>query len=193
MCLQVTGTYGVVGELTSVQYDESVLETGPGMIDYIHLSDQISVPNINTCGGTVFCTSGTQDSLDLGLKLEERFHNIYLHTKLSIAVSGCSNKCTKMCINDIGIIGKEDGWDMIVGGSDCHEPNYPWKIASSLSVPEVLEMLDRIIALFRLNQSYNKKLSTFIEGVGFENFKEEVYATAEQDESASCTHAQCAL
>lgn len=154
--------------------DQPVVSFG----QYISLSslDELDGPvvaHINTCGGTVFCPEGKQDSLDLGLKLEERLHNIYLPAKLSIAVSGCDNQCAEACDKDIGIVGMEGGWDIFVGGSSG-ENKHPWKLASGFLTGQVLELVDRIVGLYRIDHNEKKKLSALIEGVGFENFKAKV-------------------
>ncbi|MBW8015416.1 MAG: hypothetical protein FVQ82_04455 [Planctomycetes bacterium] len=132
------------------------------------------VTRVNTCGGNVFCPEGKQDSLDLGLKLEERLHNIYLPAKLCIAVSGCDNQCAEACAKDIGIVGMEDGWDLFVGRNGCRDIRHAWQLAKGLSTERVLEVVDRIVALFRADCNDKKKLSALIEGIGFESFKAKV-------------------
>ena len=139
-----------------------------------NFSDDIKTPRIKICGGTVFCPEGKQDSLDLGLKLEERLHNIYLPAKLCIAVSGCDNQCTEACAKDIGIVGMEDGWDIFVGPYASQKPRHAWQLARGLSTVRVLEVVDRIVALFRADYNDNKRLSVLIEGIGFESFKAKV-------------------
>jgi len=130
------------------------------------------VAGVKICGGTVFCPEGKQDSLDLGLQLEERLHNIYLPANMSIGVSGCVNRCAETCSKDIGIVGMQDGWDLYVGGSGRVSRN-ACLLAKSLSTERVLEVVDRILALFRFDNN-GKRLSALIEGIGFDNFKAKV-------------------
>lgn len=139
-----------------------------------NFSDDITTPRIKICGGTVFCPEGKQDSLDLGLKLEERLHNIYLPAKLNIAVSGCKNHCAEASAKDIGIVGMEDGWDIFVGGNTRNDTKHPWSLAKGLSTRRVLEVVDRIIAVFRTDYKDKKQLTALIESIGFENFKAKV-------------------
>ena len=139
-----------------------------------NFSDDIKTPRINICGGTVFCPEGKQDSLDLGLKLEERLHNIYLPSKICIGVSGCDNRCAESCVKDIGIVGMEDGWNIFVGGNTRTETKHPWPLGTGLSTPRVLEVVDRIVAVFRTGYKDKKQLTALIESIGFENFKAKV-------------------
>ncbi|MCF7954266.1 MAG: hypothetical protein K9M75_00550 [Phycisphaerae bacterium] len=129
---------------------------------------------VKTCGGTTFCPKGKQDSLDLGLILEERLHNIYLPAKLYIAVSGCENHCVEVCAKDIGIIGAEEGWDIIVSGNTRTGTKHARSLARGLSTPRVIEVVDKIVALFRTGYKNKKQLSKLIERIGFENFKAKV-------------------
>jgi NAD(P)H-nitrite reductase large subunit len=139
-----------------------------------NFSDDISTSRIKICGGTVFCPEGKQDSLDLGLKLEERLHNIYLPSKISFGVSGCGNRCAESCDKDIGIVGMEDGWDIFVGGNTRRDTKHPWPLARGLSTRRVLEVVDKIVAIFRTGYKDKKQLTALIESIGFENFKAKV-------------------
>jgi dissimilatory sulfite reductase (desulfoviridin) alpha/beta subunit len=64
------------------------------------------VRNITACVGLPTCNHANIDSQALVKRLDERFFDVVLPTKLKIAVAGCPNSCSDPWINDIGIIGR---------------------------------------------------------------------------------------
>jgi nitrite reductase (NADH) large subunit len=177
MNLQGQDSSGDRGGLCRSEYGHADIDTMSEAVRNFHFLDDISIPRINTCGGSVFCPEGMQDSLDLGLKLEERLHNIYLPGKLCITISGCHDQCAWASDKDIGIVAMEDGWKIIVGGRSCRQSEdlkHPSQLATGLSTQEVIEVVDRIVSIFRVGYGDKKRLSALIEGIGFENFKEKV-------------------
>lgn len=138
-------------------------------------SDDFSITRVSTCGGRVFCPRGKQDSLDLGLKLEERLYKIYLSGRLYIAVSGCDNHCADASVKDIGIVGTSKGWDVFVGDQRSKESTPSSLLASDLSTQQVLEVIDKVVVFFRTNYKSKKRLWALIKGIGFESFKAKVF------------------
>ena len=63
------------------------------------------VRSLKICPGTDFCKRGQQDSVALGLQLDERFQAKELPWKLKMSVSGCMNDCAEACIKDIALLG----------------------------------------------------------------------------------------
>lgn len=63
------------------------------------------VRNISSCVGLPRCPHANVNSRELAEKIDERFFDVDLPTKLKIAISGCPNACSKPQINDIGVIG----------------------------------------------------------------------------------------
>ena len=55
----------------------------------------LCVRSIKACPGTTFCKRGLQDSLTLGLKLDEKYHGMQLPGKFKMGVSGCPNQCAE--------------------------------------------------------------------------------------------------
>jgi dissimilatory sulfite reductase (desulfoviridin) alpha/beta subunit len=62
------------------------------------------VRNVSSCVGLPRCTQALADSRKLARKIDERFFNVVLPTKLKIAVSACPNSCAKPQVNDLGVV-----------------------------------------------------------------------------------------
>jgi len=133
----------------------------------------LCVRSVKICPGTTFCKQAKQDSLGLGLKLDEKYHGMPMPSKLKIGVSGCPNSCAEPAIKDIGIMGTAKGYTLMVGGSAAAVPRLAEVVAKELSEEEVLEAVDRIFNFYR-NSGTKKRLGKFIEDTGLEKFKTQV-------------------
>lgn len=133
----------------------------------------ICVRSIKICPGTTFCKRGQQDSVALGLKLDEKYHGMPLPAKFKMAVSGCANSCSEPAIKDIGIMGTPKGYTVMVGGNAALKPRIADVIADELSEDEVLNLVDTIINFTKTNGSKHR-LGRVIDEMGLDKFKEEI-------------------
>jgi NAD(P)H-nitrite reductase large subunit len=136
----------------------------------------LCVRSVKACPGTTFCKRGIQDSLSLGLKLDEKYHGLELPAKFKIGVSGCPNQCAETCIKDIGLVGLPKGWKVLVGGNGGAKPRLSQELAKDLSTEQALELVDKIIDYFKANSKPHQRLGSMIEKMGFEEFKSAVYS-----------------
>ena len=133
----------------------------------------LCVRSVKICPGTTFCKRGKQDSVGLGLKLDEKYHGMPLPSKFKIAVSGCPNSCSEPIIKDIGIMGTAKGYNLTVGGSAGPSPRLGDVVAKGLSEEQVLELVDKIINVYK-GYGKKKRLGKVIDEIGLEKFKEDI-------------------
>ncbi|MDM7934368.1 MAG: NAD(P)/FAD-dependent oxidoreductase [Methanothrix sp.] len=133
----------------------------------------LCVRSVKICPGTTFCKRGQQDSVSLGLRLDELYHGMQLPWKFKIGVSGCANSCAEPAVKDIGLIGTSKGWRLLVGGSSGIRPRIGHTLAENLSDEEALRLVDRIIGFYR-DHAKKQRLGEFIEEIGYERFRQEV-------------------
>ncbi|MDD3041732.1 MAG: NAD(P)/FAD-dependent oxidoreductase [Methanosarcinaceae archaeon] len=131
------------------------------------------VRSVKICPGTTFCKQGKQDSLGLGLKLDELYHGMTMPSKLKMGVSGCPNSCSEPAIKDIGIMGTAAGYTLMLGGNAAAKPRLADVVAKGLSEAEVLEVVDRVLTFYK-ESGTKKRLGKFIEETGLEEFKKQV-------------------
>jgi NAD(P)H-nitrite reductase large subunit len=134
----------------------------------------LCVRSIKACPGTTFCKRGIQDSLALGLKLDEKYHGLKLPAKFKMGVSGCANQCAETCIKDIGLVGLPKGWKVLVGGKGGGRPRLSQELAKDLSAEQALELVDRIIEYCKANGKPRRRLGDLIDEMGFDSFKKMV-------------------
>ncbi len=131
----------------------------------------LCVRSIKACPGTTFCKRGKQDSLGLGMKLDEKYHGMELGGKMKFGVSGCPNQCGETCIKDIGLVGNVKGWKVLVGGNGGARPRLGQELAKDLSAEEAMELIEKIVAYFKANSKAHQRLGAIIEKMGFDEFK----------------------
>ncbi|AKB45038.1 nitrite/sulfite reductase domain-containing protein [Methanosarcina vacuolata] len=133
----------------------------------------LCVRSVKICPGTTFCKRGKQDSVGLGLKLDEKYHGMQLPSKLKIGVSGCHNSCSEPIIKDIGLMGTAKGFTLSVGGSAGPRPRLGSVVAKDLTEEQALDLVEKIINFYK-KYPKPRRIGEVIDEIGLEKFKEEV-------------------
>ena len=126
---------------------------------------------VQACPGNVVCKFGVQDSLGLGIEIEEFFLGKELPAKLKIGVSGCPFCCGESFVRDIGMFGKKNGWTVIFGGNSARRPRIGDILAEDLSRGEVIDLVKRCLEYYAANGKKKERTARFIERIGIETFK----------------------
>ncbi len=139
----------------------------------------LCVRSIKICPGTTYCRLGVQDSVGVGLKLDEKYHGMPLPYKFKIGVSGCPNNCSESSIKDLGLVGAAKGWRVLAGGfASGINPRLADVIATNLSSDEALALADRVLDWFKA-AGKKRRLGKIIDEIGLPRFKEELGLPAE--------------
>lgn len=134
----------------------------------------LCVRSVKICPGTTYCKRGVQDSVSLGLKLDERYHAMQLPNKMKMGVSGCMVSCAESALKDIGVVATAKGWRIMVGGNAGARPRIADVLVDVEADEEkVLEIVDRIVTWFR-NSGREVRLGRLVEEMGIENFRREI-------------------
>ncbi len=129
------------------------------------------VRSIKACPGMAFCRLGMQDSLGMGMKLDEIYHGMNLPSKTKIGVSGCRNQCAENCIKDIGLYGKKEGWVLTVGGKGTSKPRLADMLAEDIDSETALRLIEKVVAFYKNNAKKGERIGTMIDRLGLEAFK----------------------
>ncbi|MBM4049746.1 MAG: NAD(P)/FAD-dependent oxidoreductase [Planctomycetes bacterium] len=126
----------------------------------------LCVRSVKACPGTTYCKRGQQDSLAVGMKLDEKYHGAQLPGKLKMGVSGCMNQCAETCIKDIALVGKPKGWMVMVGGSGGARPRLAETLVEGLTTDAALALVDKVVDYFRANAKPNERLGRMLDRIG---------------------------
>ena len=155
---------GISGELLSSVWADLGMPSGHAYTK--------AVRTCKTCVGETFCRFGVQDSMTLGIEMEQRYQGIPSPAKIKMAVSGCPRNCAESGIKDIGVVGIHTGWEIYIGGNGGIKS----KVAELLTVvntrEEVLDITGVFIQYYRENARWLERTSQFMERVGIEHIRE---------------------
>ncbi len=133
---------------------------------------------VKTCVGTDFCRFGTQPSISTGIELERRLENLYTPHKFKMAVVGCPRNCAEATVKDVGLIGNEGSWQVVVGGAAGKGVRKADLLITVETTPEAIEAAELFFQYYRENAPYLERSYDFVERLGIEKVrKETVYAT----------------
>jgi nitrite reductase (NADH) large subunit len=132
---------------------------------------------VKTCVGTEFCRFGTQDSTAAGIEMERRFEQLFTPHKVKMATVGCPRNCAEATVKDIGMIGQEGGWQVVVGGAAGKSVRKADLLTTVESTEAALEASELFFQYYREHANYLERTYDFVERVGIEKVrKETVYA-----------------
>ncbi len=134
----------------------------------------ICVRSIKACPGTTFCRLGQQDSLSLGMQLDEKYHGMELPGKLKMGVSGCPNQCAETSIKDIGLVGSKKGWTLMAGGNGARKPRLADTLTEELDTEQALEKIEAIVAFYRDNAKKHERIGAMLDRIGVDELKKAV-------------------
>lgn len=101
-----------------------------------------------TCVGSTWCRFGVQDSVGLGVLIENRYKGIRTPHKMKFGVSGCTRECAEAQGKDLGIIATDAGWNMYVCGNGGMKPRHADLLASDLDEATLLKYIDRFMMFY---------------------------------------------
>jgi nitrite reductase (NADH) large subunit len=132
---------------------------------------------VKTCVGTDFCRFGTQDSTSAGIEMERRFEQLYTPHKVKMAAVGCPRNCAEATVKDIGLVGVEGGWQVVVGGAAGKSVRKADLLTTVETTGQALEASELFFQYYRENANYLERTYDFVERLGIEKVrKETVYA-----------------
>ncbi len=133
---------------------------------------------VKTCVGTDFCRFGVQDSTSAGIELERRFENLFTPHKLKMGAVGCPRNCAEATVKDIGLVGQEGSWQVVVGGAAGKKVRRADLLITVETTQEALDAAGLFFQYYRENANYLERTYDFVERLGIEKVrKETVYAT----------------
>ena len=132
---------------------------------------------VKTCVGTEFCRFGTQDSTAAGIEMERRFEQLYTPHKVKMATVGCPRNCAEATVKDIGLIGVEGGWQVVVGGAAGKSVRKADLLITVETTAQALEASELFFQYYREHANYLERTYDFVERLGIEKVrKDTVYA-----------------
>ena len=127
---------------------------------------------VSACSGTA-CRHGMIDTDDLAREIHERFvlgwRDVTLPAKLKIGVGGCPNNCAMPNLCDIGIVGAQGGYRLLLGGRGGRKlPEGRPAEHVFKTKDELLQTVERLLKLYRDQGQEKERFGSMLERLGFE-------------------------
>ncbi|VAW91304.1 Nitrite reductase [NAD(P)H] large subunit [hydrothermal vent metagenome] len=135
---------------------------------------------VKTCVGKEWCRFGTQDSTQMGIKLEELSWGSWTPHKFKMAASGCPRNCAEATIKDFGVVCVDSGYELHVGGNGGIKIRATDFLCAVKTEEEVLEYAAAYMQFYREDAHYLERTAPWIERVGLQRVKDEIVDDAEK-------------
>ncbi|MEI2622810.1 MAG: nitrite reductase large subunit NirB [Giesbergeria sp.] len=129
---------------------------------------------VKTCVGKEWCRMGTQDSTQMGKDLEHAFFGMQAPHKVKFAVSGCPRNCAESGIKDVGIIGVDSGWEMVIAGNGGIKTEVAQFFVKLKTAEEVMEHTGAFMQLYREEGWYLERTVHYVARVGLDHVKKKI-------------------
>ncbi|WP_234191888.1 nitrite reductase large subunit NirB [Pseudacidovorax sp. NFM-22] len=120
-----------------------------------------SLRTVKSCVGSTWCRYGVQDSVGLAVELENRYKGLRAPHKIKFGVSGCTRECAEAQGKDVGVIATDKGWNLYVCGNGGMKPRHAELIASDLSKPQLIALIDRFLMFYVRTADRLQRTSTW--------------------------------
>ncbi len=143
-----------------------------------------AVRMVKSCVGTDFCRYGTQNSIETGIKLETLLEGLYTPAKVKMGVVGCPRNCAEATVKDIGLIGIEGGWQVVVAGAAGKSVRAADILCTVKTTEEALEASLLFFQYYRENANYLERTYDFVPRIGLENVRRETILASDEKKKA---------
>jgi nitrite reductase (NADH) large subunit len=94
-----------------------------------------------------------------------------------MAVVGCPRNCAEATVKDIGLVGQEGSWQVVVGGAAGKGVRKADLLVTVETTEQALESASLFFQYYRENANYLERTYDFVERLGIEKVRREtVYA-----------------
>jgi len=139
------------------------------------------------CPGGDFCALANAKSIPLADNIAKRFKADDLADLGAIAlnISGCMNACGHHHIGNIGILGVDkkgqEFYQVSLGGNAGNDAQLAQIVGPSFAEEDVPQVIAQIIELYKQHRQNNENFLATVKRLGVTFFKEQLYATNNQE------------
>jgi nitrite reductase (NADH) large subunit len=133
-----------------------------------------AVRTVKTCVGSTWCRYGTRDAMNMGIRIERTFENLWTPAKVKMAVNGCPRNCAESLIKDVGLIAVDTAWQIHVGGNGGVHVRKAELLATVETDDDAVEIVGAFLQHYREEAAYGERTSVWCERVGIATLVERI-------------------
>ncbi len=143
------------------------------------------ISDIIACPGLDYCALANARAIPVAQSIAERFADqdrAEAVGELKIKISGCINACGHHHLGHIGILGVdkkgEEYYQLSLGGSGAEDASLARILGPALPADKVADAVESLVDAYMAERQDGERFLDTVRRVGFEPFKEAVYAEA---------------
>lgn len=133
----------------------------------------LCVRSIKVCPGNTYCRLAQQDSLKMGMELDQAYHGMVLPSKMKMGVSGCKIQCAENCIKDISLYGTKEGWTIMIGGNGSARPRLADLLVEDLGFEDARHLVEEVVEYFK-KYSKRERMGRMVDRIGLDTIKRDL-------------------
>jgi len=103
--------------------------------------------------------------------MERCFENLYTPHKVKMGAVGCPRNCAEATVKDIGLVGQEGSWQVVVGGVAGKKVRKADILVTVETTGQALESASLFFQYYREGANYLERTYDFVERVGIEKVR----------------------
>lgn len=129
------------------------------------------VKNIRTCS---FCSGSHVEPMAAAESLDRAVAGLEAPFTLRVGFSGCDAICAESLVQDIGVVPRDGGFDLYIGGKASGEPRAASLVASGVQTSDLNGAVLALIETYRSQANSKERLWKLIDRVGLDPFRSAV-------------------
>ena len=101
-----------------------------------------------------------------------------------MGVVGCPRNCAEATVKDIGLVGIEGGWQVVIGGAAGKKVRAADILVTVRTTEEAIESALLFFQYYRENGEYLERTYDFVERLGLETIRRETILASEEKRKA---------
>ncbi len=130
------------------------------------------VRNIRACSGALCKWSVNNDAIGLSLEIDKQLYGFSAKFDVKIAVSDCSRNCSESYCSDIGFIGIDGNYRVVVGGRGAGVPFRAIELIPKLDKKKVVPFAVKFVEWYKTNANERERLCRTLQRIGTDIFNE---------------------
>ncbi len=124
------------------------------------------IRNIRACCGALCKWAKKLDAIPAAIELDKKIFGKGTHFDIKIAISDCVRNCSESYCADIGTIGGDGDYKIVIGGRGAQIPFRAINFASGIKPELLTDAVEKILDWYAANASTGERLWKTIERVG---------------------------
>ncbi|MCE9650486.1 MAG: nitrite reductase large subunit NirB [Parvibaculum sp.] len=129
---------------------------------------------VKTCVGTDWCRFGTQDSTDLGIRIEKFMWGSWTPAKVKMAVSGCPRNCSEATCKDVGVVCVDSGFDIHFAGAAGLDIKGTELLGHVDTEDAALQHIVALVQMYREQARYLERIYKWAKRIGLDEIRRQI-------------------